>query len=482
MDALKVDGFSFSYPGEDPVLRDLSLRIEEGSFALLVGRTGCGKTTLLRCCKPEIAPVGERRGSIEVLGSPLDFSDRRSILSSVGYVFQSPENQIVCDTVVHELAFGLENLGVDSDAMRRRVAEAAAFFGIEPWLHAETAHLSGGQKQLVNLAGILAMQPRLLLLDEPTSQLDPIAEKSFLHALFRINRELGITVVVATHAPESMTDYATEAFALGDRGIERVALGELVGNPMPRGQRRAAGSLGESCVSGTDVFFRYARDRAWVLRGADIDIRKGGIHALVGGNGSGKSTLLRRAAGVLKPERGRVENALRSRQALLPQNPKALFVCDTVGEELREWQSACGYGEPEVFSMAERFGLSALAHRHPFDLSGGQQQSLAFAKLLLTEPELLLLDEPTKGLDANAKLELGSALGDLRGRGATIVFATHDLAFASVLADEVSMLFDGAVASTEPVDAFFSNNLFYRYREDGFLRLWASRGFAEEVG
>lgn len=515
MDAVKLAGFGFSYPGCAPVLEGIDLCIGAGSFALVVGRTGSGKTTLLKCLKPEIAPVGERTGSAQVLGRAIGEADGVSSNSLVGYVFQNPENQIVCDTVLHELAFGLENVGTDPDAMRRRVAETAAFFGIEPWLHAQTARLSGGQKQLVNLAGILAMQPSLLLLDEPTAQLDPIAEKTFLHALFRINRELGITVAVATHAPESMADYATEAFRLAQGRIESVspatfavtaaaeeAVEERRGDAAFRGEagdgiavasaqgavcgalpaakqpalaaEAASSRQGESaaCIRAADVFFRYAHDAAWVLRGADIRVRPGAVHALVGGNGSGKSTLLRLMAGVLKPERGAVRNALRESQVLLPQDPKALFVCDSVDEELREWQKIRGYGDEAVAEAVRLFGFDGLEGRHPFDLSGGQQQNLAFAKLLLTEPELLLLDEPTKGLDAPSKLKLAESLLDLHKQGKTIVFATHDLAFLSVMATEVSMLFDGEVVSTEQTASFFSENLFYRYREDEFLRLW----------
>ncbi|WP_180326763.1 ABC transporter ATP-binding protein [Raoultibacter phocaeensis] len=528
MDAVELRGFGFSYPGCAPVLQGIDLRIESGSFALIVGRTGSGKTTLLKCLKPEIAPVGERAGSAQVFGRSVAAADGVSSNSLVGYVFQNPENQIVCDTVLHELVFGLENAGIDPDAMRRRVAETAAFFGIEPWLHAQTAELSGGQKQLVNLAGILALQPRLLLLDEPTAQLDPIAEKNFLHALFRINRELGITVAVATHAPESMADYATEAFCIAEGRIESVSpatgtakgagansIGEAgvaetppsameplaatrpsaaaqayvatppsAANPAvaattPSAKLAAATppsvapeDAAAACIEAADVFFRYAREAAWVLKGADIRVRQGGVHALVGGNGSGKSTMLRLMAGVLKPERGSLRNALRNSQVLLPQDPKALFVCDSVGEELREWQKIRGYGDEAVAQAVHRFGFDGLEGRHPFDLSGGQQQNLAFAKLLLTDPELLLLDEPTKGLDAPSKLKLAENLTELHRQGKTIVFSTHDLAFLSVMATEVSMLFDGEVVSTEKTASFFSENLFYRYREDEFLRLW----------
>ena len=541
-EAVRLAGFGFSYPDGQPVLADVSWCVEAGSFALLVGDTGSGKTTLLRSLKPEIAPEGTRRGTLELFGEPYEAWRERGSAACAGYVAQSPENQIVCDTVWHELAFGLENLGVPPDAMRRRVAEVAHFFGIEPWVRNSTAALSGGQKQMVNLAAVLAMQPKLLLLDEPTAQLDPVAEKSFLHALFRINRELGITVVVATHAPEAMAAYATAAFELADgrveavplerfsyagchpersaancppchpeqsaanrplchpersaqRGVEgsrtALAVAPSVGTARdpstPRLRRSAQDDKGDSrpsrgrsvhadgaspVLEARDVHFRYARDGGWVLRGADLAVAPGTVHAVVGGNGCGKSTLLRVLTGALKHERGRVRNAARNEQALLPQDPKALFVCDSVGEELREWQVRCGYDDDAVEHAARRFGLDGLLGRHPYDLSGGQQQKLALAKVLLTDPQLLLLDEPTKGLDARSKLDAADALAACAREGRTVVLVTHDLAFVSRVADRVSMLFDGETACTEPACEFFERNLFYRPQPDGFLALW----------
>ena len=485
---LEASGFSFSYPDASAGIGPLDWRVEEGAFQLMVGATGSGKTTLLRCCTPAIAPAGERAGSIRVFGRPVDELDAGEAASTVGYVAQSPENQIVCDTVWHELAFGLENLGVGQDTMRRRVAEVAHFFGIEPWFRRAIDELSGGQKQMVTLAGTLAMQPRLLLLDEPTSQLDPVAEKNFLHALFRVNRELGITVVVATHAPEAMADYATDVVELAPCHPERSGEAAESKDPVrcrrkepqlsPRGILRLPSVAQDDrtkippSLSLRDAYVRYARDASWVLRGCDLDVAAGDIHAVVGGNGCGKSTLLRAAAGVLKPERGRVVNALSARQALLPQDPKALFVCDTVAEELREWQTNCGYADEAVAAQLERFGLDKRATNHPYDLSGGQQQLLAFAKLLLTDPDLLLLDEPTKGLDAPSKLLVADALRDRARAGATVVLATHDLAFAALVSDRTTMLFDGEAACTEPTAAFFAGNLFYRPADDAFARLW----------
>ena len=479
--AIEARGFSFCYPESTAGIGPLDWSVEQGAFQLLVGATGSGKTTLLRSCKSAIAPAGERAGDLRVFGRGVDELDARESAATVGYVAQSPENQIVCDSVWHELAFGLENLGVEQDEMRRRVAEVAHFFGIEPWFRRSVAELSGGQKQMTTLAGTLAMQPRLLLLDEPTAQLDPVAEKNFLHALFRVNRELGITVVVATHAPEAMAAYATDLVELRD-GRTRPLLvpsGRFADQDVLRSAQ--AGGLAPSgdaareaspALSLRDVHVRYARDSSWVLRGFDFDVAAGHVHAIVGGNGCGKSTLLRAVAGVLKPERGRVANRLSARQALLPQDPKALFVCDTVADELREWQARCAYDDAAVEVALARFGLDARAANHPYDLSGGQQQLLAFAKLLLTDPDLLLLDEPTKGLDAPSKLLVARTLRDLAQAGATVVLATHDLTFAALVADAATMLFDGEAVCTEPAAAFFAGNLFYRPLDDAFARLW----------
>lgn len=476
--AIEARGFAFRYPESTASIGPLDWTVEEGAFQLLVGATGSGKTTLLSSCKPAIAPAGECAGALRAFGRPVDELDAREAAATVGYVAQSPENQIVCDSVWHELAFGLENLGVEQDEMRRRVAEVAHFFGIEPWFRRSVAELSGGQKQMTTLAGTLAMQPRLLLLDEPTAQLDPVAEKNFLHALFRVNRELGITVVVATHAPEAMAEYATDTVELREgtlircfeprAGVSAFRRSESV----PVAPASAQDDEAAYAVSLHDIHLRYARDADWVLRGCDLRVTAGSIHAVVGGNGCGKSTLLRAIARVVKPERGRVENCLAARQALLPQDPKTLFVCDTVAEELREWQANCGYDNAAIDGVLARFGLDARVSNHPYDLSGGQQQLLAFAKLLLTDPDLLLLDEPTKGLDAPSKLLVARTLCDLAQAGATVVLATHDLTFAALVADAATMLFDGEAVCTEPAAAFFAGNLFYRPTEDAFSRLW----------
>ena len=414
------------------------------------------------------------------------------------------------------------------DEMRRRVAETSYFFGLEDWLHRDTDTLSGGRKQLLSLAAVLALRPRVLLLDEPTSQLDPVAEKNFLHALFRVNRELGCTVVVATHQPRPMLEYATCAYRIEGGRVREVAdiasLGhreELFSGEVPGwggsrrakngifsnadgqqsslGPRAAAPSANKGLKSGKSVefevqilpqndsgapsraggcrifpkmhagsattlaggWFRYDRVSGWVLRGLDAEFSAGAVHAVVGGNGCGKSTMLSILARTAKLQRGRCERAVKS-AALMPQNPKALLVGETVRDELMEWADHCGYSEDEARACAAKLGLEGLGDRHPYDLSGGQRQLLALAKLLLIGPELLLFDEPTKGLDLASRRIIAAALRDHAAAGGTVIMATHDLDFAEQVADTVSMMFDGELACTEQAQQFFAGNMFYR--------------------
>ena len=463
--AIEVRNLSFAYPGADAaVLERLDWSVPQGAFALLVGGTGSGKSTLLSLLKPEIAPAGERTGDARVLGENVADMDVRASAERVGYVFQDPENQIVCETVWHEMAFGLENLGVSRDEMRRRVAETSYFFGLEDWLHRDTDTLSGGRKQLLSLAAVLALRPRVLLLDEPTSQLDPVAEKNFLHALFRVNRELGCTVVVATHQPRSMLNYATCAYRIeGGRVrdvVDLASLGSREGLLALDSCRPAQGATSAAAAI-REGWFRYDRAGGWVLRGLDVTFSSGAVHAVVGGNGCGKSTMLSVLAKTAKLQRGRMVRGTAS-AALLPQNPKALLVAETVRDELMEWASACGYDESAAQEQTARLGLAGLEARHPYDLSGGQRQLLALAKLLLIGPELLLLDEPTKGLDLASRCIIARALREHAQAGGTVVIATHDLDFAEQVSDDVAMMFDGEIACMEPPADFFADNVFYR--------------------
>ena len=487
MSALAFDHVTFSYAGvERPVLLDVSLEVPEGAFALLTGATGSGKSTLLRLAKPEISPVGELSGAVRAFGEDVRSLDAAASARAVGYVFQSPDAQMVCDTVWHEMAFGLENLGTPEAEMRRRVAETATYLGMGSWFRDRVAELSGGRRQVLALASVLAMRPRALLLDEPTSMLDPVTEQAFLALLFRANRELGMTVVVATHAPGPMLDYATCAFALEDGRAREVALEDLatristensvafsaeIGPKSDQnlgGVQNAAEKDVRPALALDDVWFRYDRDADWVLRGCDLTLNAGEVRALFGANGCGKSTLLQVAAGVLRPRHGRARNACAGDQALLPQSPRAVLACETVRDELMEWSASSGrYGAAEVDAALARLGLAGCPDRHPYDLSGGQQQLLALEKLLLARPRLLLLDEPTKGLDRAARVAVAERVRAAASDGATVLLATHDAAFVAAVADTASLVFDGEVTVTEPADEFLRSSWLYSNSRNG---------------
>ena len=466
---LEFQDVHFRYAGgSEDVLKGASMSIPQGAFALVVGDTGSGKTTLLRLCKREIAPVGVVRGAIRVLGMDVSELLAGERTSSVGFVFQNPSNQIVCDSVWHEMAFGLENMGIPQEQMRLRVAETCTYLGIEDWFRRKTADLSGGQQQVLALAATLAMRPQVLLLDEPTSMLDPVAQGQFLSLLFRANRELGITVIVATHSPHAMAAYATMALRIEDGVVASVPLDTACAMPELKGVTRAnpqaeGDAAAQEVVCVRDAWLRYKRDDAWVLRGCDISLARGEVRALLGGNGSGKTTLLGTIARTMRPQRGRVANTLSKSQALLPQDPKALLSFESVEEELMEWASLKGYGHEQVEALLEQLHLSkTVLGMHPYDLSGGQQQLVALGKLLLARPRLLLLDEPTKGLDQQVRGVVARALADARDQGTTMVVATHDLAFVKAVCDTASLLFDGEVTCTLPCDEFFTSTTFLR--------------------
>lgn len=511
MELFAVRNLSFFYPKQQkPALNDLNLDVRPGEFLVLCGPSGCGKSTLLRHFKSALTPCGVRTGEIFFKGKPLGDVPLREQTCGIGFVQQSPENQLVTDKVWHELAFGLESLGYDTPAIRSRVAEIASFFGMESWFYRNVSELSGGQKQLLNLASILVMQPSVLVLDEPAGQLDPIAASEFLGILGKINRELGTAVVLTEHRLEEAIPMAHRVVVMeqgkilcegkpAEIGGSLRKNGHSMFRAMPAAMRIWDGADGEGAcpvtvkegrdwmrdyaehhkllplpgkavpaesdtvLSAEGLRFRYEKDGADVVRDFSLSLHKGEFLALLGGNGTGKSTCLKLLAGLLQPLDGTVQ---RDRKAiLLPQDPKLLFVKKTVREDLQEVLKRECVSEDERMEKLKKAavfcGLEELLDRHPYDLSGGEQQRAALAKVLLFEPEILLLDEPTKGLDADFKQELGEMLEALLREGKTVLMVSHDVEFCAGYAHTCALFFDGAVVSQGEPRTFFSGNRFY---------------------
>ena len=518
MEQIQIRNLTFSYPGKEAGLCDINFSVKKGAYILLCGQSGSGKTTLLRHLKSVLTPYGKRSGDILMNGVPLEQISQLEQSSKIGYVMQNPDDQIVTDTVWHELSFGLENIGCPPGAMGLRVAEMASFFGIEGWFYRKTSELSGGQKQLLNLASIMAMQPEILILDEPTSQLDPIAASDFLNTLRKINLELGTTVIITEHRTEDIFPVADRVVIMdGGRiiaddtprnvGAELFRKNSILFDALPAPMRvfYQCGAEGtcpltvregrewlnreyeasvpvfrqlsrqeyrpasEITVEMKEVWFRYEKNSLDVLRGVSLQVPRGSLFAIVGGNGAGKSTTLRSLCGTCRPYRGEIRilgKPLRRYQAdtlfhhclsMLPQDPRSLFVKKTVREELEEMAPE----EKLIQQISDLCDIRHLLDTHPYDLSGGEQQRTALAKVLMTQPEILLLDEPTKALDCRFKNTFAQLLKKLKEQGITIIMVSHDVEFCAEHADMVSMFFDGQVMATDTPGNFFGSNSFY---------------------
>lgn len=552
MNCIEVKNFSFQYPKEShAALYQVSMEVEEGSFVVLCGKSGCGKSTLLRQFKSVLASHGEKKGEILYGGQNLEDVDLRTQSAEIGYVLQNPDNQIVTDKVWHELAFGLESLGYDTPTIRLRVAEMASYFGIHSWFLKNVSELSGGQKQLLNLASVMAMHPKLLILDEPTSQLDPIAASDFLETVRKINRDIGTTVILTEHRLEDVIPWADKVYVMdtgrmiadgtpNEIGEQLRTMGHDMFLSMPAPMQIYAGTnsslrcpltvsqgrrwLSEELetkgikikkernqeetakkknsifgkLSGLkkepekeipeirikDVWFRYERDLPDVVKGLSLDIKKGEIFAVVGGNGTGKSTAMSLIARIRFPYRGKIylegkeigkysdDDLYHGFLGVMPQNPQSLFVKKTVREDLYEVIDGKRERKSEAYPIEMKkkdavegivslTRLEGLLERHPYDLSGGEQQRLALAKVLLLRPKILLMDEPTKGIDNHYKKELGEILRKLSEHGVTILMISHDVEFCAQYADRTGLFFQGNVVTSEESKKFFAGNNFY---------------------
>ena len=530
MAQFEIKHLTFTYPTQKghPALSDINLNIEQGEYVTVCGRSGSGKTTLLKHLKSVLAPHGKLEGEILFEGKNLKDTDLRTQSSRIGYVMQNPDNQIVTDKVWHELAFGLESLGTDQKTIRLRVAEMASYFGIQGWFHKNVNELSGGQKQLLNLASIMAMQPSVLILDEPTSQLDPIAASDFLNTVKKINRELRTTIIITEHRLEDIYYCSDKVVVIEDGKMiakdEPRKVGDYLekcGNEMftamptpvqifygvggkgrcPLTVREGAewldqvfqdhapqvtavddtpetdldpDNIKDPAVLVKEAWFRYEKDSPDVLKGVTLQVPKNVLYAIVGGNGTGKSTTLKVISNICKPYRGKVlingkevkkyksGELFQGNLAMLPQDPQSLFAKKSVQEELEEMLAGSKEEKAEkVAEVAELCEITRLLKSHPYDLSGGEQQRAALAKVLLTDPKVLLLDEPTKGIDSFFKQKFADIMMKLKERGVTIIMVSHDVEFCARYADLVSMFFDGGIVTTNTPNRFFSHNSFY---------------------
>lgn len=557
MNLVEIKDFGFSYPESSrKVLEHVNLNIKEGTLNVIMGRSGCGKSTLLRQLKSVLAPAGEKEGEILYRNIPLRDTDHRTQSQEIGFVMQNPDNQIVTDKVWHELAFGLESLGYDNATIRLRVAEMASYFGIQKWFYKNVSELSGGQKQLLNLASVMAMHPSLLILDEPTSQLDPIAASDFLETVKKINRDIGTTVLLTEHRLQDIIPYADRVFVM-DEGtlflegkpreigtkLKEQHHGMFLSMPVPmqiyagtestltcpltvsegrqwireyieekgikkekiqqanqrlekqgeKNENETAGFFGHlkrqkentpPAIQMKDIWFRYEKDCPDVIQDLSLEVKKGEFYALVGGNGTGKSTTLSLLGRVHQPYSGRIYldgKDLRSFSdrelycgylGVMPQNPQSIFLKKTVLEDLysviggKKEKPSSEYPismkkEKAIEGIVSLTHLEGLLERHPYDLSGGEQQRLALAKVLLLRPKILLMDEPTKGMDAEYKEELGGILKKLQSHGMAIFMISHDVEFVAEYADTTGLFFEGNIVTSKKTRDFFAGNNFY---------------------
>lgn len=551
MEILRGENLGFKYASlenqSEYAIKDINFSVNSGEFVVIMGESGCGKTTLLKMMKKEMTPSGERIGKIVFDGQDVaEMSDRDSV-SRIGYVMQKPEEQIVTDKVYHELAFVLESLSYKTDEIRIKVGEIANYFGIEKLFRSNTTDLSGGEKQIINLASVMVTSPDVLILDEPTSQLDPIAASEFISTLTKINKELGLTIILVEHRLE-------DVFSIADKVI-LMEKGKIICEDTPKNvgkflstHKMIAGApksvvlyketkLSEDCpvsvkegrdyivkcgienkidvdsfrnmsqeikdknievnetihsteemkkilkedkdiISAKGIWFRYEKDGEDVLRDLSISIKEGEIYSLLGGNGSGKSTLLSILSGVNRAYKGKISidgkkirdykgNSLyRNMLNLLPQDPSTVFVKSKVIDDYIDILKAHEISDKKVIDekiqeVADLLSISHLLERHPYDLSGGEQQRCALGKLLILSPKILLLDEPTKGIDGLGKENMIRILKDLKQKGITILIVTHDVEFAAEASDRCGMLFDGEIISSAVPNEFFRRNNFY---------------------
>ncbi len=527
---IEFDEVTFYYAGtERPILDRLTLRINEGEFILVVGPSGAGKSTFLRCLNGLIPHFygGKFGGSVRVGGRDPLQAEPRGMSDLVGFVLQTPEAQAVTDTVESELAFAMENHNLPQRLMRKRIEEVLDQVAIAPLRHRRLETLSGGERQRVAIASALTLQPRILVLDEPTSQLDPQAAEEVLTLLQKLNTDLGLTVILSEHRLERVVQYADRILYFPGDGQKPVlgrpdaVLSELpfapplvslarqlnwtplpltvkAGRPFARhlpleplaDQAISLRATSQSAPSKAilvlrDLWYSYQGKEA--LKGVSISFEAGQLTAIMGRNGSGKTTLLKNIIGLLRPQNGVVElhgqdtrhwevQTIARTVGYVPQNPDTLLFADTVREEIeftRRYHPSSSRADTDA--LLEQLGLMHLQAHYPRDLSGGERQRAALAAILIGNPQVLLLDEPTRGLDYQQKKRLAQFLRDMVGAGKAVIMVTHDVELAARCADRVVLMGDGQIVLDGPMreimrqSMVFSSQISKLFPESGYL-------------
>ncbi len=507
-----IKNLSFKYKNQTNfAVCNVNLELDEGGFYIICGASGSGKSTLLKLMKNQFSLIGDMTGEIYYNNQKIDDVDERVLVSDIGFLHQDIENGLVCDKVWKELSFGLSNLGFSDEYIGARVAEVSEYFGISKWYNRKISELSGGSKQIVSLAALMTMNPKVLLLDEPTSMLDPIAKKNFVSMTSRINKELGVTIVVVEHNMENFYDISNKIIVM-DKGAMQfqetplnlpkslqnksyakyVGLTEFAqiytalcgGDSMPVGvveKRNWLKSVLKDCtknpskintnlqndekkeivLSAKNLYFRYDKKGADIVCNANFELNSGEIVCILGGNGGGKTTFINLLNGTLKAYSGKVIKDKTKAIATLPQNAKCLFVENTVKSEMFVTAKLLGIDKQIAEQLIKDFELTEIENSHPYDISGGEVERLALAKLFLTNPDIIILDEPTQGMDIKAKEYLKELLLQQKALGKSVIVVTHDLRFAADIADKVGLFFDGKVMAFKAAQEFFETNSLY---------------------
>lgn len=513
MEVIKIDNITYWYPEcSNPAIHDVSLSVKQGELVLLAGSSGCGKSTLLRLINKLVPDYygGKIKGNVYLWGKDIKICTRKEIAERVGMVYQHPEKQIVLQDVERELAFGLENLNTDINKMKRNVSEVISFLNLNSIRGRSTINLSGGEKQKLAIGSVIAMDPEIILFDEPISQLDPIAAEEVLNCIFRLNKEMGKTIIIAEQRLDKCFEMADRVIFMEDGEIIAEGSGRCIPNSItqrcflpvipymfrnaewtriPLNVKEARDEIIDreyknvsiSCsikayttpvLQASNISFDYEKKNS-LLKNVSITLNKGEFMTVMGENGAGKSTLFKIISGLIDNYKGQVKingkniKDMDTKERVksigyLSQNPNDYLGRDTVFDEVAYTLRNIGEFDPErVEKMLYRMDLEKLKNKKPRDLSGGEKQRTALACTIIAEPKVLILDEPTRGMDWNSKENLGRYLRELCDSGTSVVLITHDVDFAADYTDSISLMFNGSIIASGECRDIIKDAIYY---------------------